>query len=164
MKLYFRLLRFLKKKKFSRHVSVGDLIFDRDNTAKFYGFGEGTTCYNNVLIIGKVIVGKNCWIGPNVILDGSGDLEIGDNCTISAGCQIYSHNSLYKNSSNAKAPTKIGSHVYVGPGAIIEQGIKIGDHAVIGALTLIKNNVPSHAKCWGIPGKIITSTDHENIV
>ena len=31
-----------------------------------------------IMIIGDVKVGKNTWIGPNVILDGSGGLEIGD--------------------------------------------------------------------------------------
>ena len=65
-------LRSEKKKKFNRHVSIQDLLSDRWETASFYGFGEGTSCYNNVLIIGDVKVGKNTWIGPNVILDGSG--------------------------------------------------------------------------------------------
>ena len=65
-------LRSEKKKKFNRHVSIQDLLSDRWETANFYGFGEGTSCYNNVLIIGDVKVGKNTWIGPNVILDGTG--------------------------------------------------------------------------------------------
>jgi acetyltransferase-like isoleucine patch superfamily enzyme len=80
--------------KFNRHVSIGDLLSDRWDTARFYGFGEGTSCYNNVLILGNVVVGKNTWIGPNVILDGSGGLVIGDYVSISSGVQIYTHHTV----------------------------------------------------------------------
>lgn len=53
-----RELRFSMKEKFNRHVSIQDLLSDRWETAKFYGFGEGTSCYKNVLILGDVKVGK----------------------------------------------------------------------------------------------------------
>ena len=84
-------LRLQMKDKFNRHVSIQDLLSDRWETAEFYGFGKGSSCYNNVLILGDVKVGRNTWIGPNVILDGSGGLEIGDFVSISAGVQIYTH-------------------------------------------------------------------------
>lgn len=39
--------------------------------------------HNNVLVLGRVKVGRNTWIGPGCILDGSGgDLQIGDWCSI----------------------------------------------------------------------------------
>lgn len=42
--------------------------------------------YDNVLVLGRVKVGRNTWIGPGCILDGSGgDLQIGDCCSISVG-------------------------------------------------------------------------------
>src|SRR4030095_5352787 len=90
----YNALRNQMKLKFNRHVSFGDLFTDRWETSRHYGFGEGTSCYDNVLILGNVVVGRNTWIGPNVILDGSGGLEIGDYCSISAGVQIYTHNTV----------------------------------------------------------------------
>jgi len=152
IKFYFSILRFFKKKKYDRHVPLGDLIFDRSNTANFYKFGEGTSCYNNVLIIGDVKVGKNCWIGPNVILDGSGGLTIKDNCTISAGVHIYTHNSLDRVNIKRK-PVNIEDNVYVGPNSVIQMGISVGQGAVIGALSFVNKDIPEHEKHWGIPAR-----------
>ena len=133
-------LRQTMKDEFDRHVSIQDLLSDRWETAKFYGFGEGTSCYNNVLILGDVKVGKNTWIGPNVILDGSGGLEIGDYVSISAGVQIYSHHTVnWSISLGTKPvkmePTKVGGDVYLGPNSIIQMGTSIGKKAVVGAMS-----------------------------
>lgn len=145
--------------RFNRRVSLADLLFDRWERARYYGFGEGTSCYDNVLILGDVKVGRHCWIGPNVILDGSGGLEIGDHCSISAGAQIYSHNTVFRSTTLGDAlvdrcPTRIGNGVYIGPGAVVQMGCTIGDRSVIGALSLVNKNVPPHARCYGVPGRI----------
>ena len=147
-------LRSEKKKKFNRHVSIQDLLSDRWETANFYGFGEGTSCYNNVLIIGNVKVGKNTWIGPNVILDGTGGLEIGDFVSISAGVQIYTHDSLDWSHSMGKKPgkimsTKIGNGVYLGPNSIIQMGTTINDKAIIGAMSFVNKDIPFARKWYG---------------
>lgn len=155
-----RELRGQMRLRFNRHVSIGDLLSDRWETARFYGFGEGTSCYNNVLILGDVKVGKHCWIGPNVVLDGSGGLEIGDYCSVSAGAQIYSHHTVAWSTSMGKAepdrsPTRIGNGVYIGPNAIIGMGIAIGDRAVIGAMSFVNKDVPKGAKAYGVPVQIV---------
>jgi acetyltransferase-like isoleucine patch superfamily enzyme len=151
-----RALRHEMRKKFGRHVPVGDLLTDRWEVARDYGFGEGTSCYDNVLILGDVKVGKHCWIGPNVILDGQGGLTIGDHCDISAGVQIYTHHTVARCLSGGVAPielgpVRVGSRVYVGPQSIIEKGVTIGDRVVIGAMSLVNRDIPSDAKAWGIP-------------
>lgn len=144
--------------KYDRHVSLQDLFSDRWETAKFYNFGEGTSCYNNVLIIGDVKVGKNTWIGPNVILDGSGGLEVGDHCSISAGVQIYSHDTVQQSlslgeDSAQKMKTSIGNGVYIGPNSIIEKGVSVGDQSVIGAMSFVNTNISKGKKFYGIPAK-----------
>ena len=147
-------LRQTMKDEFDRHVSIQDLLSDRWETAKFYGFGEGTSCYNNVLILGDVKVGKNTWIGPNVILDGSGGLEIGDYVSISAGVQIYSHHTVDWSISLGTEPvkmesTKVGDGVYLGPNSIIQMGTSIGEKAVVGAMSLVNRDRPSAGKWYG---------------
>jgi len=150
-----------KRRDFNRRVSLGDLLTERKDNAAEMGFGEGTTCYDNVLILGDVTVGKNTWIGPNVVLDGSGGpLTIGDFCSISAGVQIYTHNTVAWSTSLgeqpiAKAPTRIGNGVYLGPNSVVAMGVTIGDKAVIGALSLVNDDIPAGAKAWGTPARVV---------
>ena len=148
-----------KLNEFNRVLPLGDYFIDRWEKAKLLGFGEGTSVYDNVVVIGDVKVGKNCWIGPNVILDGSGGLEIGDNCSISAGVQIYSHDSIKWAISGGKenyeyAKTIIGSNVYIGPNVIIQKGVTIGDKVIIGANSFVNKNIPSNSKAYGNPVRI----------
>ena len=161
--LIYASLRKGKLANYKRHVSIGDLVFERDETAKFLGFGEGTTCYNNVLVLGDVTVGKNTWIGPNVILDGSGGLVIGDHVSISAGVQIYTHHTVNKSvtlgsSQVQKEKTVIGNGVYIGPNSVIQMGVTIGDSSIIGALSLVNRDIPPMSKAFGTPAIVIEST------
>jgi len=166
-RLLRRLLGRLQSEKMAQHkrrVPLGDLLTDRWQNARAYGFGEGVSCYDSVLIIGDVKIGKNTWIGPNVVLDGSGGLEIGENCTIGAGAQIYSHDSVKWALSGGvspyeRAPTRIGNHCFIGPNAVIAKGVIVGDGAAIGALTFVNRDVPTGGKIVaasprliGIPG------------
>lgn len=157
---FMRILAARKRQQFNRRVSVGDLLTERDDNAGAYGFGEGTTMYDNVLVRGEVRVGRNTWIGPGCILDGSGaDLEIGDWCSISAGAQIYTHHTVNRSISLGAepidcAPTKIGDGVYIGPNAIIQMGVTIGDRAIVGANSLVNRDVPPGARAFGSPARL----------
>lgn len=149
-----------KKQQFNRRVSVGDLLTERGDNAAAYGFGEGTTMYDNVLVLGDVKVGRNTWVGPGCILDGSGGgLEIGDWCSISAGVQIYTHHTVNRSISLGQspvdyAPTKIGNGVYVGPNTIVQMGVTIGDKAIIGANSLVNCDIPAGVRAFGSPARI----------
>ena len=159
IRLLCRELSEQKKRDLNRHVSFGDLFTDRWETAAAYGFGEGSSCYDNVLVIGDVKVGQQTWIGPNVILDGSGGLEIGDYCSISAGVQIFTHDTVNWSVSQGEeeydhAPTVIGSGVYLGPQSVIQKGVTIGNCAVVGAMSFVNRDVPEAAKVWGVPARV----------
>ena len=46
--------------------------------AEFLNFGKDASIYESSYVYGNVKVGKNTWVGPFTILDGSGGLEIGE--------------------------------------------------------------------------------------
>lgn len=147
-----------KRTKFARVLPLGDYLVDRWDKARLLGFGEGTNVYDSCLVLGDVTVGKDCWIGPYTILDGSGGLVIGDRCTISAGVHVYTHDNVAQTLSDApieRSPVRIGSRVYIGPHAIVTRGVTIGDRVVIGAQSLVNADVASGTKVAGTPARVL---------
>lgn len=156
----FKELRGARMRQWKRVLPVGDEISDRWEKARDLGFGKGTTIYDSSLVIGEVKVGKNTWIGPFTILDGSGGLEIGDNCSIAAGVQIYSHETIFWALSGGKiddsqAETIIGNRCYIGPNTVVSKGVKIGDHCLIGANSLVNRDLKAFTIAAGSPCKVI---------
>lgn len=148
----------------NRTLPFGDCVVDRWEKARALGFGEGASIYDSAIVIGKVTVGEKTWIGPNVILDGSGGLEIGGYCSISAGVHIYSHDSVAWAVSGGVAPhvhaaTKIGSRCYIGPMTVVAKGVVIGDGSVVGAHSLVLHDIPAGSKCFGVPCRVVGRAD-----
>jgi len=151
--------RDLMRLKFNRVLPIGDYISNRWEKAKYLGFGEGSSIYDSSLVLGDVKVGKNCWIGPFTILDGSGaELRIGNGCDISAGVQIYTHDTVDRviNGEEIKsAPVIIGNNCYIAPNVVITKGVKIGDRVVIGANSFVNRDIPSNSKAYGTPARVV---------
>ena len=151
-----------RREVFARHhrsLPLADYIVDRWEKARELGFGEGSSIYDGVLVLGEVRVGNNTWVGPSVVLDGSGGLSIGSNCSISAGVQIYSHDSIQwaLSGGTAKyeyAPTSIGDNCYIGPNTVISKGVHIGNGSLIGACSLVLDDIPAGAKAFGTPCRV----------
>jgi acetyltransferase-like isoleucine patch superfamily enzyme len=149
--------------KWARSLSFGDYVVDRWEKAELLGFGSGTSIYDSSLVLGDVKVGRNSWIGPQTVLDGSGGaLVIGDNCSISAGVQIYTHDTVeWAVSGGGSAfecsPTTIGNNCYIGPGTIVARGVTIGSGCIIGALSLVLTSIPENSKAYGVPCRVVST-------
>jgi acetyltransferase-like isoleucine patch superfamily enzyme len=156
----WRLLQTDVNMRWQRTLPWADYIVDRWEKARILGFGQGSSIYDSSLVLGDVKVGVNTWIGPFTILDGSGGLEIGSFCSISAGVQIYTHDTVKWAVSCGKIvterkPTKIGDNCYIGPNTIIAKGITIGYGCIIGANSLVLHDLPPESKAYGTPCKVI---------
>lgn len=156
-------------KLWNRSLPLADYIVDRWEKARRLGFGEGCSIYDSALVLGDVKVGKNTWIGPFTLLDGSGGLTIGENCSISAGVQIYTHETVSWATSGGKtppaqAPVQIGNRCFIGPNVIIGKGVQIGDGCVIGANSFVNTDIPSGMKAWGTPARVLMdiANHHKN--
>lgn len=161
LQILYRHLRRVKKREFNRVLPLAEYIVDRWEKAAFLGFGKGSSIYDSALVIGSVNVGENTWIGPNVMLDGSGGLTIGSHCSISMGCQIYTHDSVEWAQSGGEqkykhAPVSLGDHCYLGPNVVVQKGVTIGNRCVVGANSLVNCDLPDGSRAFGNPAKVVT--------
>lgn len=158
-----RKLREEYKSKWNRSLPFAEEAFGdkaRWDRAKFLGFGEGASIYHNSYVYGDVKVGKNTWVGPFTILDGSGRLKIGDFCSISTGAQIYTHETVEWALTGGKAkyryaPVSIGDCCFIGSLSIVRMGVNIGDHVIIGAHSFVNSDIPSNSIAMGCPARIV---------
>lgn len=140
--------------------AIGDQM-DRERLltqAEKLGFKIDTVIHPSAHIspyakIGKgVIICQNCLVQPYA--------EIDDFCYIHYGCVVGAHvklehsctvNSLVALSANSH----IGKRSHIGVGAIIIQGMKVGEGSILGANSCVVKTIPPHVTAVGIPAKII---------
>lgn len=152
----YRQLRQTMRERWRRDLPFEELLFDRWERAESLGFGEKASIYHNSYVYGDVKVGAHTWVGPFTLLDGTGGLEIGDYCSISAGVQIYTHDTVKWTVTGGKAeyeraPVKIGDCCHIGAQAVIVKGVTIGDHCVIGACSFVNRDLPPYTVALGAP-------------
>jgi serine acetyltransferase len=155
------------KSQYDRSLPFADGLFDRWERARRLGFAPGTSLYDSACVFGDVSVGAGTWIGPWVMLDGSGGgIRIGSTCTISAGVHIYTHDTVLWALSGGKiqphqGAVAIGDRVYVGSQSVIARGVSIGDMCVVAANSFVNRDVPARTVVAGTPAKTIGSVDGE---
>lgn len=145
--------------KYNRLNPFAEDLFDWKEKGEYWG-GKNVTVYDSSTISGNVTIGDNTWIGPFCSLDGGGSLSIGENCSISAGVQILTHDTIKWALSGEKAdyeysPVIIGDCCFIGTHAVITKGITIGKCCVIGAGAVVTKDVPDYSIVAGVPAKQI---------
>ena len=143
--------------KFDRSLPFADGLFDRWERAKRLGFEPEASIYDSACVFGDVRVGAKTWIGPYVMLDGSGGgISIGATCSIAAGVHIYTHDTVLWALSGGKLPprvgaVRVGNRVYLGSQSVIARGVTIGDMAVVAANSFVRDDVPQRTIVGGVP-------------
>lgn len=147
-------------RRWDRRIPFPDVLFDRWAAAERMGFGEGSNISHLSYVFGDVRVGRNTFVGPFTVLDGSGGLTIGDHCSIAAGVHVYSHDTLARSLSGGRSPlaraaTRVGNRCFVGPHAVIAKGVTVGDGSFVAANTLVTSDVPAGTAVQGNPARVV---------
>lgn len=155
---------------------------DKQNTPVFIheasiveseSIGAGTRIWAFAHIMSGAIIGENCNIGEGCYIEGQA--VIGNNVTIKnqicvwdgvtledhvfLGPQVVLTNdfiprNLHRTSPEKFMKTLIKRGASVGANATIICGIIIGEHALIGAGSVVTGDVPAYALVYGNPAKI----------
>lgn len=100
-------------------------------------------------------------VGRRLVIDHGMGVVVGETAEIGDDCILFHGVTLGGVSFDEKKrhPT-LGNSVLVGTGAKILGPITIGDHARIGANSVVTKDVPAYATAVGIPAKVTVSDVH----
>lgn len=108
-------------------------------------------------------VGEGCRILSKIVTTEPWLVTVGDRVTISSNVTLVTHDGsgwLVSDERGRRfryAPVTIGSDVFVGTGAIIMPGVKIGDRCVIGAGSVVTKSVPDGVVVAGNPARPVST-------
>jgi maltose O-acetyltransferase len=107
-------------------------------------------------------LGKNVYIGTpgGVDYNFCWLISIGDDCIISPDVIILAHDASPENHLGYQKIGKvtIGCRTYVGVGTVILPGVNIGHDVIIGAGSMVTEDIPSNSVVVGNPARVVEST------
>ncbi len=116
-----------------------------------------------------VKIGKNCHFSPYVLIDLLHPelITIEDNVTIASNSMIFAHvnpttNEFLKNHGYPRTikPVVIKNGAIVSVGCIIIAGVTIGKNSIVGAGSVVSQDIPDYCIAVGNPARIIKKIDH----
>ena len=121
-------------------------------------------------VIGDVIIGEHCYVGPGAVLRGDwGQIILEDGCNVQEGCCVHMFPgisiTLHKNAHIGHGAiihgANIGADVMIGMNAVVMDHVTVGEGSIIGALTFVKTGfeIPPRSLVVGNPARIIGQVD-----
>jgi acetyltransferase-like isoleucine patch superfamily enzyme len=141
--------------------------------------GEGTRIWAFAHVLEGARIGKGCNIGDHCFVEGTAVL--GDRVTLKNGVAVWDGvtieddaflgpNAVLTNDPMPRAeqiardragqsrfvpvPTLIGRGASVGANATIVCGVTVGEHAFVGAGSVVTSDVPPYALVYGVPARV----------
>lgn len=127
-------------------------------------FGKNVTLYPGAQIwgTGQIVIGDNVAIGKDTIIFSAGQVTIGNDSAIAAQSYIIdcdhgmARGDLIRRQPLEIDPIHIGCDVWIGAGAKVLKGSRIGDGAVVGAQSLVRGELEPFSIYVGIPARKIS--------
>lgn len=110
----------------------------------------------------RVVIGRNVFVNTNCLMMARGGITIEDNVQIAANVQLISNNhDEYDRQILTCRPVLICEGAWIGAGATILPGVRVGKHAIVGAMSVVTKDVPDYAVVVGSPARVVKTLDPE---
>lgn len=110
-----------------------------------------------------ISIGDNTFIGRSNFITSGGGVFVGDYCLTTMDCKFISstHNAdtpwlpIVTTGTTSHDVIKVGSNCFFGAGATVLGHVEIGHGSVIGAHSLVMNDVPPFSLVVGSPARVV---------
>lgn len=145
----------------AEYISIGTGTMIGPHVALSAGMVPGQRCITDPV----VSIGDRCLIGRGSGIVGHLSIVIGDDVWTGHHVYITDHNHGYDDPTlpisrqiQPERPVSIGSGSWIGHGAVILPGARIGRNVVIGANSVVSGSIPDHSIAVGAPARVIKRT------
>jgi acetyltransferase-like isoleucine patch superfamily enzyme len=134
--------------------------------------GEGTLFEPNVWLTApapaRIRIGAGSFLNLGVMVAAVELVEIGDHCMFANGCFVTDGAHRFDDPEKpvpwqgftTKGPTRIGDNVWCGANVVVTSGVTIGERAVIGANSVVTQDVPPRTIAAGVPARPIREIEY----
>ncbi len=126
---------------------------------RFVWIGDGTKirCHEGLIEIGsKTVMGQECTISAYQ------HVRIGEQCVIADRAMFidFDHGVVeverpIRLQGIYKRDVEVGNNVWIGYGACILRGVRVGDNAIVGTNSVVTKDVPANAVVGGVPARLL---------
>jgi acetyltransferase-like isoleucine patch superfamily enzyme len=117
----------------------------------------------------RVRIGEGTFLNIGVMVAAHELVEIGSHCMFANGCFVTDANHRYDDPGrpitwqgfDSKGPTRIGDNVWCGANVVITSGVTIGERSVIGANSVVTQDVPPYSIAAGVPARVLRTIVYE---
>ena len=98
-------------------------------------------------------------IGAFTYINAKYGVKIGNNAQVSSHCSIYSDDTI----DDTHGRVEIGDNSCIGTHSTILPNVKIGRNTIVGAYSLVKNDLPDDVIACGVPARVVkrrTEAEH----
>ncbi len=140
---------------------AGSLVFSLGPGARVE-IEEGTWLRTEVGPIHIVAFeGARLRIGPDCLLNGchlssKREVQLGRRAFVGPGTRIFDADQHDFDAERAERvdPVSIGDYVWIASDVTVLRGVSIGDHCVVGARSLVGDDIPAHSLAFGSPARV----------
>jgi acetyltransferase-like isoleucine patch superfamily enzyme len=121
------------------------------------GHGSKIRCHEGVVEIGdKTVLGQECTIS------GYRRIRIGEQCVVADRAMFidFDHGVVeverpIREQGIYMRDVEVGSNVWIGYGACILRGVRVGDNSIVGTNSVVTRDVPANAVVGGVPARVL---------
>jgi acetyltransferase-like isoleucine patch superfamily enzyme len=116
----------------------------------------------------RVRIGEGTYLNIAVMVAAAGLVEIGDHCMFANGCFVTDANHRFDDPDRpvtwqgftSKGPTRVADNVWCGANVVITSGVTVGERCVIGANSVVTEDLPPFSIAGGAPARVLRPVEY----
>ncbi|HQA75382.1 MAG: DapH/DapD/GlmU-related protein [Flavobacterium sp.] len=151
-----------------------NVSIDNDASINNVKIGDNTKIAAGVRVFGspkhQLVVGKNCYFGPNTIVEGyNAQVTIGNfvsfaqNINLMSGSGPNASETLQRIFPIIKGEVHLGDHTWIGASVVIMPNVTLGKFCIVAANSFVNKSFPDYSIIGGSPAKLIRILTKEEI-